>query len=40
VPYRKGRLLLVDDEAMLTRVADSMLTRRGDEVEDETARTT
>jgi PAS domain S-box-containing protein len=40
VPHGKGRILRVDDEARLTRVADSMLTRRGYEVEDETARTT
>lgn len=33
VPNGKGRILLVDDEAMLTRVAESMLTRLGYEVE-------
>ena len=33
VPYGKGRIPLVDDEAMLTRVAESMLTRLGYEVE-------
>jgi PAS domain S-box-containing protein len=33
VPHGKGRILLVDDEAMLTRVAESMLTRLGYEVE-------
>ncbi|MDH3599845.1 MAG: ATP-binding protein [Candidatus Tectomicrobia bacterium] len=33
IPHGKARILLVDDEAMLTRVAESMLTRLGYEVE-------